>query len=375
MTTENLGTTSQGGSSEGSSAGVSSGSAATTTSNNTGSGKTGLAGLRDKVATQQSQPGSETSSSTTSDNQQGNGLVTQEQAVAAAKAQAQYQVNRKYKVMKEEKEIPEWLAGAITNAEQEKFVREALEWAGGTPHIKEHAQRVEQQLQQIVQEYSPQVQTLQMANQFLESRDFDSFFKLAGIQENEILKYAEEILDRRELPPAQRQAVQELPNLRQENMTLQQKYDQLQQQFEYMTVQQRTNELNTHLSRPEISATVASFDARLGKAGAFRAEVIRRGQYYHDVLGQDKPVEEVVNEVLMLVGQSAGTPPAMPPQPPQMASAMGQGMGTPGQTTVAPGVGAKPPVLPNISGRGTSPVKKTFKSTDDIRKYAASRRS
>jgi hypothetical protein len=295
------------------------------------------------------------------------GQATPEQA--AAQAQAAYQVNKKYRVMKEEKEIPEWLVPAIKNAEHEKFVREALEWSGGAPHLKEHAQRVEQHLNQVVQEWQPQVQTLQTANHFLAKKDFDSFFKLANISDNEVLKHASIILDRRDLAKANPDAarsINELPTLRHENMNLQTQFNDLQNQYQTLTVQQRTNDLNNNLAKPEISATVSAFDARIGKPGAFRAEVIRRGQMYA-AMGQDIPAEQAIHEVLSLIGPISAPAPVA-------ASASVQGAGTPGQTPEAPAVGAKPPVLPNIGGRGTSPVKKSPKSTDDLRKLAAQMR-
>ncbi len=76
--------------------------------------------------------------------------------------------------------------------------------------------------------------------------------------------------------------------------------------------------------------------------------------------------EQVVNEVV------------------QLLSWQGQGQNPPTQTGVQNGAGAPvalapaagpaahepPPTLPNLKGKGGSPVKRAFKSTDEIRKYA-----
>ena len=127
---------------------------------------------------------------------------------------------------------------------------------------------------------------------------------------------------------------------------------QLTQNFQTFAVQQRENELTSILSRPDISEVVNSFDQRAGQPGAFRAEVIKRGQFYAYQSNQDVPPQQLVDELVSLVGMPQGTQQSAP-------------------TQTQPQAQAPKPVLPNVAGKGTSPVKRIAKSTDDLRQLAA----
>jgi hypothetical protein len=82
--------------------------------------------------------------------------------------------------------------------------------------------------------------------------------------------------------------------------------------------------------------------------GAVRNEVIKRGQYYWHAYQQDVPVDQVVSEVLNLVGMQQQ-------QQQQMQQAAPQ----------------PKPKLPNITGKGSSPVKAVPRNLDDLRKLAS----
>ena len=96
--------------------------------------------------------------------------------------------------------------------------------------------------------------------------------------------------------------------------------------------------------------------------GAFRNEVIKRGQLYaHN--GIDKPVSEVVKEVLLLAGHAA-------PQANGIQQTVDNSAGNGGQAPQQQIPAQKPPVIPNVGGQGTSPAKRVVRSLDEIRALA-----
>jgi hypothetical protein len=157
------------------------------------------------------------------------------------------------------------------------------------------------------------------------------------------------------MPPEQRQRIDQEYETRQRLEYFERANQELLQAFQQTQTQQRTAELNGYLQRPDVAAAAQAFDQRAGREGAFREEVIKRGQYYARLPEPvDIPVEQAVSEILRYVG------PMNAPQPQAEAQ-----MEAPApQAAVAP---APKPVIPNIKGRGTSPVKKAVKSIDDLR--------
>lgn len=287
---------------------------------------------------------------------------------AGGAAPAAYTPNFKYKVLKEEREIPEWARGIVKSADVEKQVRDLFERADGLESVKQHRDVLVQENQVFREQVLPFYQEAQQALNFARQGDLDSFFNTVGIPEVAILKYALHRLQLRDKPEALA-AHNEMVGLRQQNLTLQQQVELAQQQARQVATAQKETELQTTLGRPEILSAVQAFDARMGKPGAFRAEVIRRAQMMHAATGQDPTAEQAVGEMLRLIGWNGGeTPAAQAAQPPAQNGAVNAGA-VAGGTAQAPGAGAKP-TLPNIRGRGTSPAKSVPKSVDELRKLA-----
>jgi hypothetical protein len=120
--------------------------------------------------------------------------------------------------------------------------------------------------------------------------------------------------------------------------------------------QQAQFELGQELAAPTVASVITAYDTRAGKPGAFRAEVIRRGQYYEAVHKISPPARQLVEEVLSLVGtQQAQSGPLDSPQ--DMPS---QAMSNQQQK----------PIIPSFSGGGSkSPTsRKVPSSIDDLRK-------
>ena len=257
-----------------------------------------------------------------------------------------------YKVNKEVREIPEHYRSLLTDVEQEKQFRDIMERADGIHDVKAHRDRL---TKEIDEQYKPSMEILNTANSFLEKNDLESYFEYSGLTDKQIYQYALKRLEMQENPEqmAQHNQFRQLQN---QNMQLQQQFDSMSQQNSQQAVANRQAELDSHLAGTETHAMVQAYDAQVGKPGAFRAEVIRRGQYYGQVENRDASVEELVNEV------SAPYRGFMQPKP------QAQPAVTPSGVVTGGGNQRGKPTLPKIQGKGGSPVSKGPKSLDDLKK-------
>lgn len=270
-----------------------------------------------------------------------------------------YTPNYKYKAAKEEKEFDDWMKGAIKDADTEKKAREIFEKAHGLDAVKSSRDQIMQQHQAVLQDVARHTADVTKVNTWLQKKDYDSLFGFLKINEDDVLRQAQKLLQFREMPPEQRQVYEQARQQSEQAMALQDQNQHLQQQHMQFAVGAREQELAWTMGRPEISSAVQAYDARMGYQGAFRQAVVERGQYHYFATGQDIPAEQLVNEVIRQLGVQS-QPIAQPGQ-----VAAGQS-----QVGVMQHQVAKPAVITNIQGRGTSPAKKVIKSMDDLKKRA-----
>lgn len=273
-----------------------------------------------------------------------------------------YTPNFKYKYLsgdgsnRVEKEFPEFLRGIIKDEATEKQLRELHERAYGLDFVKADRQKQKERADQVEAQYTQQTQGLQRLAQVRDEKDYDTMLEMLGVSEDDFLQHAVKVAQRRQNPQAaeaynqQRQASRQVMTLEQENA-------QLKAQAEQYAVQMKTQELDGMMSRQDIAQVAQSFDDRVGSPGAFRNEVIKRGQLYA-AQGQDISVEQAVGEVLSIIGAQ--------PNVQTNQTAVGQ---TPPPAAVPPQ--QSKPVIPHIAGKGTSPTKRIPKSTADLRAMAA----
>lgn len=264
--------------------------------------------------------------------------------------------------MREEKDFPDWAKPFVTSEDLEKNFRDVLERADGLADVKQHRDTLVSENTQMREQWAPFVRDAQEALGHAKRGDLKSFFEKVGIDDTAVLKHALAIMEARENPAAAAES-ERMRQVQLENQRLQQQLTQTNSGYEQFQVQTRTMQLDSTLARTDTLAAVTAFDARVGKPGSFRAEVIRRGQAYA-AMGQDPTVEQVVGEMLQLIGWQGGETPA----PAQEVGAAG-GDGADGAETPPASAQGKP-VLPNLKGKGGSPVKKLPRSTDDIRKLS-----
>jgi len=269
-----------------------------------------------------------------------------------------YEPNFKFKYAvdgskQQEAEIDEFLRGVIKDEETEKKVRDLYEKAYGIDFVKQDRDSLKDQYTKVQEEFTSQTQALQQAGAYVKHKDYDSFFKVMGIDKKDILEYALGIAQYQQMDPAQRQAYDAQINERSRLAQLELQNEQLTQNYQQFAARQREMELDNALMRQDVHGVASSFDQRVGRPGAFRDEVIKRGQLYA-YQGHDVPVDQVITELVGIY--STPTVNGATTQQPQMQQGQQQ---------------QPKPVIPNVQGKGTSPVKRVPRNLDDIRKLAA----
>lgn len=280
---------------------------------------------------------------------------------------APYTPNFKYRVMDKEMEFDENLKKLIQDKDSEEAIRQLLTKAGGLDRIKQDQSQTRQELQTEKQTTGKYKQVIDTAMQFRQKKDYNSFFQFLDIPEADILQYALERVQYRELSPEQRAQIDGQQSAHLRAVSLEQQNQSLQANYEQVAQATRRMEISQELSKPQVSEFVQNFDARAGRPGAFQQAVIERGKYHWLANHVDIPVAQAVQEVLWLA-QGAGpqaplnpaTNEALPPSPTGASQAPAQSHQTQQRT-----------IIPNIRGNGTSPVKTIPKNLNDLRKLAA----
>jgi hypothetical protein len=269
-----------------------------------------------------------------------------------------YAPNFKFKVLDKELEFDEFLKGVIKDPETEKKVRELHEKAYGLDSVKADRSTLRNELAQTKEKIGRTDAALETIGNYVRQGDFDSFFEALRIPKDHILKYALQLVQREQDPnvKAQWEANRQAQQQAQHYQTEAQRLEQEKRQF---YTQQGEFELSQAISRPELAGIVQTYDTGIGQPGAFRSYVIRIGQAL-EAQGHEVSVEQAVQEAvrhLQAVNPSLASTP------------MGQQQQTAGRV-VQPN---QKPVIPNVQGRGTSPVRSTYRSLDDLRKLAKER--
>lgn len=270
-----------------------------------------------------------------------------------------WQPNFKLKVMDKEHEIPEIFRSAITNAESEKAFREVYEKALGLDHVKPKLQEFQKKYAEVNGAHTNVMAGIQDLREAYQRGDFESFFNKMQIPEEKILQWVIKKAQYNQLPPDQRQAMDERRASENRAIQLEKQNRSYQQQIEAQTTQAKSYGLQVTLGRPDVQSFASSFDETAGKPGSFREAVRQHGDYvYRSSNGRvDLTPEQAVQQVMERYGKFV-----------QPRSAPQGGQGNPNPIQQAP---TKP--LPNLgSGRGGSAAtgKPKFTSLDQLKAHA-----
>ena len=294
---------------------------------------------------------------------------TAPEEVPAEPAKPAFQPNLKYKAFGKEKEIDPFWHSLIKDQDSEKKVKDLFTRADAFDDLKSRHENTQQQFQGLLNEYQALDKDVRRVLQFKANGDLENFFNSVKISDDQIFEYTRKKLEMMNMPPEQRQAFELQAQERQRLYELSEQNQYLEQSYQSQAVQARTMQLDMVMMKPEIQSAASAWDQKTGEEGSFRDLVIEEGQRHHQLTGEDLPPEVVANQVLskfknfLVESQAQSAPQATaggfaPAQTPQAPL-------PPGTTQVV-----TKPVIPTAAGRGTSPVGKSPKSIDDLKRMA-----
>lgn len=278
----------------------------------------------------------------------------EETAKEAAPVEPAYVPNYKIKSYDSEYEIPETFRGLMTK-ENEKAFREVFEKAYGLDNMKPKYQKAQESLKATSAELTNLKKSIDYLGQFIDSRDFDNFFSRIGVRESDVMDWVRQKLELRQMSPEQQRVYQERVALNQQNFAARAEMDRLRaesetkiQAYQEEMDKIRMSQLDGELSKPDVAAIANAYDAKNG-AGAFRSEVIERAAYAYQTKGIDMSAQQAVENMMKFFTLNAGSVPQVPVQTPVAQP-------------------SNKPTIPNVSGKSSSPVSKSVKSLDDLKK-------
>ena len=270
---------------------------------------------------------------------------------AQVDAPPQYQPNFKFSVHDEEKEFDEWMRPTIKDAETEKKVRELYEKAYGLDYVKPKHEAAQKELQAYASEYEKLHGNVNSVLEARDQGDFEVMLKRIGVTEAQIAKYLIEKQQRKELPPEQRQVYDREEQLRRDFSDRDKQVEILTQRYMDMASQAREAQVDFAMLRPEVTQVASAYDGANGK-GSFKRLIAETAIAYQAVNRQEPSVETAISETLRRVGRGW----------------LGSQVQPPSVNTVE----AKPPVIPNVSGKQMSPIKKSPRTIKELREMGKS---
>ena len=262
--------------------------------------------------------------------------------------------NFKYKAALQEKELDEFWRPLIKDADSQEKVIKAMQKLDGFDKVLESREKIASDYKSLETDYHAAQSDITRFNDSVGRGDLTSAFRQAGLTDQQVFQWTQQRLQMMELPPEQRRALEESEQIRQKQWEMEQENSQYKTLYESQSVQNRTMHLDFVLSQPQVAASSQNWDNAMGQ-GAFKGLVVSEAQNHFHRTGEDLPADQAVHMVLQkfggLLNQSSQQPGG-----PQAPSAQ-----TNPQTK---------PVIPNVSGKNASPIKKAVKSIDDIKRIA-----
>lgn len=282
---------------------------------------------------------------------------TVEEGETTEPVEPEYTPDYSYKVYDDVKEFPELFRPVVKDKETEDMIRSYMCKADGLDGMKLKHERVVKERDEMKPQYEELTQGLRDLRHHAEN-DLDKFLELYGISEDKLINHVSQKLKMQELPQEDRQVYEDGLQAKRQSYDYQRQLEGLKTQNEESLRTQHDMMLNQTLSQPETADFARKYNEIYGE-GAFRNDVIQHGATTYATQKKDLAPQEAVNYVLnrhkpvidRLYTQTQGTTPVAAP--------------------VAEGAPAPAPTIPNVgTGRSVSPTKPTFKSIEDLRKFA-----
>ena len=265
-----------------------------------------------------------------------------------------YIPNFKYKAALQEKELDPFFHSLVKDADSEKKVKDLFTKVDAFDFVKGRKEQIEQQHGQLQGDFEFLNQTVNNVIKARDSGDLKSVFRQLNITKESLFKYVQQELQVMEMPPEQQQQYAQFEQAQMQKMNLEQQVQGLQKQYEHQAVQARAMQLDVALSRPEVANFATAWDAN-GEPGSFKSFVIEEAKKVFYDTRQDLSPEEAIGLVMKRFGKFLNTGDAVMPPPQAVPQTMSQ---------------QAKPVIPNITGKAASPIKKVPRSLDDLKKLA-----
>lgn len=258
----------------------------------------------------------------------------------------EYTPSYTYKVRDEEYTMDDWAKGLIKDPETEQHIRDLYTEKHGLDLAKKERAEVQEK-------YNALEGSIQKLNEFVVNNDARGFIDSLGLPKQMFMDYAINELQYMEMTPEQRAQVDQKRNQELQATQLERDYNSLQEQSSQQAIQMRDLQLDNTLQQPQYAEAAKTYDARVGRPGAFKDFVVQRGEYNLQVNNVELTMDQAIQEA-MTYGGVVGT------QAPSTTENVG---------THAAQRQEQKPVIPKVGGGNASPAKKQMTSIEDLRKH------
>lgn len=289
-----------------------------------------------------------------------------DQPVEHGEQPPKFEPNYKYKAFGKEKELDPFFRDLIKDAQSEKKVKDVFTRADAFDDMKQRYEGVSQEFQNMARDHQDLDRDVKRVMHFRNAKDFDNFFAMLHISKDDVFGWAAKQLELEKMGPEHQQQYQQGVQARAENLYNQQNYATIQQQMADQRAQLVQMQLDQTLGRSEFTSAASAWDQKMGP-GEFRRLVISEAANNTHATGQVWSPEQAVQHVMMKFGRLLDQP-----QPQASAQAFNGHAPQPqmGSHPQQPVMVQGRPVIPNVKGQGTSPIKQAPKSLDQLREMS-----
>jgi hypothetical protein len=318
--------------------------------------------------------GAEKSQAQPKDEEEGGGQPKEKSTEPGGEA---YIPNLTYKHLREEKQMPEELAGVIKTKEQEDFYRDLFHKAEGFDFVQEKREKAEQQLQQYDQTFNEFMKSAQLGDfekawthvAGLPKPSLQEVMRGFGFQERDLVQMAYEIANRSpEQAQAQRMQAEQDRRMREMQMQMQG----MEQTYQQTLENQIHSEFDQMTQDQEFGPVIKAFEEKHGN-GAFFQEVATRGAQISQQTGRILSPKAIAKDIISRY--NLGSLVSQPAHAQSAQNQNNQGQPAPGNNSQSqPAQGNKrrsePEIIPAVDSEGGSPGQRVISSPEDLEKLA-----
>lgn len=258
--------------------------------------------------------------------------------------------------LQKEEAVPEWLRPLMKDEASEKQVIELLEKAYGLEPVKAERAQVRKERDEFKNNLNQVTQGIGELRQIYQRGDINLWLQKLSIPRERMLQWALDEVNYSQLPPEQQRLLDDRRDAQRQAFELEKQNSGYQSQVQEQARNAKLMLLDSGLERPDAKAFSDAYDAQMGKSGAFKEAVIEQGELAWAQQKRDlTPAEAIAS--------------AMARYKPFITASAAPGA-QPGASGVLPPPAAKAGTIPNVQGKGSSPLKKSVRSIDDLKKLS-----